>query len=59
METRKLSSQDIFDGIALLCKMCTPATVDESVVKSALASGFTEAPRFVILGKYIIANSDL
>lgn len=33
METRKLSTQDIFDGIALLCKMCTPTTVDESVVK--------------------------
>ncbi len=42
METRKLSTQDIFDGIALLCKMCTPTTVDESVVKSALASGFTD-----------------
>ena len=42
METRKLSSQDIFDGIALLCKMCTPTTVDESVVKSALVSGLTD-----------------
>ena len=42
METRKLSSQDIFDNIALLCKMCTPTTVDESVVKSALVSGFTD-----------------
>ena len=34
METRKLGTQDIFDSIALLCKMCTPTTVDESVVKS-------------------------
>jgi len=42
METRKLSTQDIFDGIALLCKMCTPTTVDESVVKCALISGFTD-----------------
>ena len=42
METRKLSTQDIFDGIALLCKMCTPTTVNKSVVKSALVSGFTD-----------------
>ncbi|MBQ4386753.1 MAG: PIN domain-containing protein [Prevotella sp.] len=42
MESRKMSTQDIFDGIDLLCKMCTPATVDASVVKNALASGFTD-----------------
>ena len=42
METRKLSTQDIFDGIALLCKMCTPTTVNKSVVKNALVSGFTD-----------------
>ena len=42
METRKLSSQDIFEGIDLLCKMCTPATVDATVVKNALNSGFTD-----------------
>ena len=42
METRKLSTQDIFDGIALLCKMCTPTTVDKSVVKNALVAGFTD-----------------
>jgi len=42
METRKLSTQDIFDNIALLCKMCTPTTVDKSVVMNALVSGFTD-----------------
>ena len=42
METRKLSTQDIFDGIALLCKMCTPTTVNKSLVKNALVSGFTD-----------------
>ena len=42
METRKMSTQDIFDGIALLCQMCTPTTVDAEVVKSALNSGFTD-----------------
>jgi len=43
METRKLSTQDIFDGIALLCKMCTPTTVNKSVVKNALVSGYDGA----------------
>lgn len=42
MESRKMSTQDIFDGIDLLCKMCTPTAVDASVVKNALASGFTD-----------------
>ena len=28
--------------IDLLCKMCTPTAVDASVVKNALASGFTD-----------------
>ena len=46
METRKLSTQDIFDSIALLCKMCTPTTVDESVVKSAVFSDFEDALQY-------------
>ena len=42
MESRKLSTQEIFDGIGLLCQMCTPTTVDASVVKNAIASGFAD-----------------
>ena len=42
METRKMSSQDIFDNIEMLCQMCTPTTVDLGVVKNALRSGFTD-----------------
>jgi predicted nucleic acid-binding protein len=42
METRKMSPQDIFEGIDLLCQMCTPTTVDASVVRQALDSGFTD-----------------
>ena len=42
METRKMSTQDIFYGISLLCQMCTPTTVDKQVVKNALNSGFTD-----------------
>ena len=42
METRKMSPQDIFDGIDLLCQMCTPTMVDASVVRQALDSGFTD-----------------
>ena len=36
METRKMSPQDIFDGIDLLCQMCTPTMVDASVVRQRL-----------------------
>lgn len=42
METRKMSTQDIFDSISLLCHICTPTTVDSSVVRSALSSDFTD-----------------
>ncbi len=42
METRKMSTNDIFDGIELLCQVCTPTIVDSSVVGSALHSGFTD-----------------
>ena len=42
METRKMSPQDIFEGIDLLCQMCTPTMVDASVVRQALDSGFTD-----------------
>lgn len=42
METRKMSPQDIFDGIDLLCQMCTPTMVDASVVRQALDSDFTD-----------------
>ena len=42
METRKMSPQDIFDGIDLLCQMCTPTVVDASVVRQSLDSGFTD-----------------
>ena len=42
METRKMSPQDIFDGIDLLCQMCTPTVVDASVVRQALDSDFTD-----------------
>ncbi|MBR0263221.1 MAG: hypothetical protein IJQ60_04990 [Prevotella sp.] len=51
METRKLSTQDIFDGISLLCKMCTPTIVDESVVNSALTSVLSDHIDIKI-GKY-------
>lgn len=37
-----MSPQDIFEGIDLLCQMCTPTTVDASVVRQALDSGFTD-----------------
>lgn len=42
METRKMSTQDIFDNIDLLCQLCTPSTVDASVVRQALDSDFTD-----------------
>ncbi|MBR0046176.1 MAG: PIN domain-containing protein [Bacteroidaceae bacterium] len=42
METRKMTSQEIFENIDLLCQMCTPTTVDAAVVKNALESGFTD-----------------
>lgn len=42
METRKMSTQVIFESIELLCKICTPTVVDEKVVKNALNSGFTD-----------------
>ena len=42
MEARKMSPQDIFDGIDLLCQMCTSTTVDASVVRQALDSEFTD-----------------
>ena len=58
METRKLSTQDIFDSIDLLCKMCTPTTVDESVVKSALTSGFTDFEDALQYFSAVQANAD-
>lgn len=42
METRKMNTQDIFDNIELLCQLCTPSTVDASVVRQALDSDFTD-----------------
>ena len=33
---------DIFEGIDLLCQMCTPTVVDASVVREALDSDFTD-----------------
>ena len=42
METRKMSRQDIFDNIDLLCQLCAPSAVDASVVRQALDSGFTD-----------------
>ena len=42
METRKISTLDIFEAIDLLCEMCTPTTVDAAVVRNALDSGFTD-----------------
>ena len=42
METRKMSPQDIFEGIDLLCQICTPTVVGASVVKQALHSDFTD-----------------
>ena len=42
MEARKISPQDIFDDIDLLCQMCTPTVVDASVVREALDSDFTD-----------------
>ena len=41
MEARKMSPQDIFEGIDLLCQICTPTVVDVSVVRAALDSDFT------------------
>ena len=42
METRKMSTQDIFDNIDLLCQICTPSAVDASIVRQALDSDFTD-----------------
>ena len=42
MEKRKMTSQEIFENINLLCQMCTPTTVDADVVRNALESGFTD-----------------
>lgn len=42
METRKMSPEEIFDAIDLLCQMCTPTVVDASVVRQALDSDFTD-----------------
>ena len=42
METRKMSSREIFDSIDLLCQMCTPTTVDYPVVRLSLDSNFTD-----------------
>jgi predicted nucleic acid-binding protein len=42
METRKMSPTEIFEGISLLCQMCTPTTVDETVVRNALNSNFND-----------------
>ena len=42
METRKMTSQEIFDSIDLLCEMCMPTAVDATVVRQALDSGFTD-----------------
>ncbi len=42
MEARKMSPQDIFEGIDLLCQICTPTVVDVSVVRAALDSDFTD-----------------
>ena len=42
MEARKMSPQDIFEGIDLLCQICTPTVVDASVVRAALDSDFTD-----------------
>jgi len=42
METRKMGPQDIFESINLLCQMCTPTTVDASVVRQALDSDFDD-----------------
>ena len=42
METRKMSTQEIFDNIDLLCQLCTPSAVDASVVRQALDSGFAD-----------------
>lgn len=42
METRKMSPQDIFEAIDLLCQVCTPTAVDASVVREALDSDFTD-----------------
>ena len=42
MENRKMTPQEIFDSINLLCEMCTPTAVDASVVRLALDSVFTD-----------------
>ena len=42
MEARKMTPQDIFEGIDLLCQICTPTVVDASVVREALDSDFTD-----------------
>lgn len=42
MEARKMTPQEIFEGIDLLCQICTPTVVDASVVREALDSDFTD-----------------
>ncbi|MCR4914975.1 MAG: PIN domain-containing protein [Prevotella sp.] len=42
METRKMTPEDIFDAIDLLCQICTPTAVDAMVVRQAINSDFTD-----------------
>ena len=42
MEVRKMSPQDIFESIDLLCQICTPTVVDASMVRESLDSDFTD-----------------
>ena len=42
METKKMSSADIFEGIDLLCQICDVAAVDATVVRKSLDSSFTD-----------------
>lgn len=58
METRKMSPQEIFDAIELLCQMCTPSTVDAGVVSGALNSGFTDFEDALQHGSALTVGAD-
>ncbi len=42
MERKKMSAEDIFNDLRILCNLCTPACVDAGVIGSALKSSFRD-----------------
>ena len=59
METTKMSSADIFDGIDLLCQICDVAAVDATIVRQALDSPFTDFEDALQYFSALAAESDI